>query len=279
MQLLFGGMSALPPLVDSHAHLDRFLHCGELDAVLERARAAGVVQIVTIGTEPEDWPLYRDLVPGLGGRVAYTAGLHPCSVDENWEVAVARLPEFFAGPAAAVGLGECGLDRFHLPKNDPEAAERIFGWQQAAFRAQLEIAKTVQGPLVVHSRGAFAETVAEIDASGLDWSRVVFHCFSEGEVEMAQLNARGGRGSFTGIITYKSAENVRQALVAQGLDRVMVETDCPYLTPEPHRGKPNEPALVALTAARAARELGVTLEEFANRSTANARAFYGLPNC
>lgn len=270
-------MAAIPWLIDTHAHLDRYHHKGDLGAVLARAQEAGVGQIVTIGTDPEDWRLYRDLVPTLGGRVAYTAGLHPCSVDEGWQRAVDALPGFFEGSDAAVGLGECGLDRFHLPKNDPEAAERIFAWQRAAFRAQLEIANTVSGPVVVHSRGAFAETVAEIDASGLDWARVVFHCFSEGALEMEVLRARGGRGSFTGIITYKSAENVRDALRLQGLDRLMVETDSPYLTPEPHRGKPNEPALVALTAAKAAQLLEVSLEKLAATSTANARAFFGLP--
>lgn len=273
-------MSALPQLIDTHAHLDRFHHRGELAAVLERARAAGVGQVVTIGTEPPDWALYRELVPGLGGRVAYTAGLHPCSVDENWEAALAELPRYFeaaGGAAVAVGLGECGLDRFHLPKNDTAAAERIFAWQLAAFRAQLQLAKQLRGPLVVHSRGAFAETVAEIDAAGFDWSRVVFHCFSEGEAEMRTLVARGGRGSFTGIITYKSAENVRAALRLQGLPRLMVETDSPYLTPEPHRGETNEPAHVALTAARAAQELGVPFADFAAATTANAQAFFGLP--
>ena len=269
-------MSDLPPLIDTHAHLDRFHQKGELAAVLERAQQAGVGQIVTIGTEPPDWKLYRELVPSLGGRVAYTAGLHPCSVDENWEEALAELPKHFEGNGAAVGLGECGLDRFHLPQNDPAAAERIFACQISAFRAQLELAKRVRGPLVVHSRGAFAESVAAIDASGFDWARVVYHCFSEGEPEMRVLLARGGRGSFTGIITYKKAENVRVALRAQGLARLMIETDSPYLAPEPYRGKLNEPAHVALTAARAAQELGVSLAAFAEQTSANARAFFGL---
>ena len=269
-------LMALPPLVDSHAHLDRFHHRGELPGVLERARAAGVIAIVAIGTEPPDWRLYRELVSQLGGFVAYTAGLHPCSVDEDWEAAVAQLDAYFTGPGTAVGLGECGLDRFHLPKHDPAAAERIFAWQSAAFRAQLELAKTIRGPVVVHSRGAFAECVAAIDAAGLDWARVVFHCFSEGESEMRTLLERRGRGSFTGIITYKNAENVRDALRAQGLPRLMLETDAPYLSPEPHRGKPNEPSYVALTAERAAQVLGLPLPELAEATTMNARAFFGL---
>ena len=266
-----------PQLIDTHAHLDRFHRRGDLGAVLERARAAGVVQIVTVGTEPEDWALYRELVPTLGGKVAYTAGLHPTSVDETWEAAVALLPRYFEGNGSAVGLGEFGLDRFHLPKDDPAEAERLFTRQLAAFRGQLDLAKRVRGPLIVHARGAFAETVAEIDASGVEWSRVVFHCFSEGEDEMRSLNARGGRGSFTGILTYKNAANVRASLRQQGLQRLLLETDAPYLPPEPHRGKSNEPAMIALTAARAAQELGVSLETLSAATTAQARAFFGLP--
>ena len=140
-----------------------------------------------------------------------------------------------------------GLDRFHLPKDAAEAA-RSFDAQRAAFAAGLQLARRLAVPVVVHSRGAFAECVAMIDASGVDWSRVVFHCFSEGAGEMETLRQRGGRGSFTGIITYKNAEAVRAAAQAQGLARLMIETDAPYLAPAPHRGKPNEPAFVRHTA-------------------------------
>ena len=90
---------------------------------------------------------------------------------------------------------------------------------------------------MIHSRGAFSECVAAIDASGVDWSRIVFHCFSEGEAEIRELARRGGRGSFTGILTYKNAESVRAAAKAQGLGRLMIETDAPFLAPVPHRGK------------------------------------------
>jgi len=174
-----------------------------------------------------------------------------------------------------VALGECGLDRFHLPK-DPEEAARIFGWQQAAFAAQLAIARRLDAPVVVHSRGAFAECVAMIDASGVDWRRVVFHCFTEGAAEVGELNRRRGVGSFTGILTYKTAEAVRAAARAQGLERFMLETDAPYLTPMPHRGKPNEPAFVRHTAEFAAGLFGVSPAELARISAGNARRFLGL---
>lgn len=264
-------------LIDTHTHLDGFAKRGETAAVLARAEAAGVTRMITIGTASDDWALYRGLAEAHPGKVFYTVGLHPCSVDGRWSEEVAQLEAFWQGAGARpVGLGECGLDRFHLPKDDPEAAERILGWQRSAFAAQLVLAERLGCPLVVHSRGAFSECVAMIDASGVDWSRVVFHCFVEGAAEMTELARRGGRGSFTGVVTYKNAEPVRAALREQGLERLMLETDAPYLTPVPHRGKPNEPALMLHTAEAAAAELGVSLDELAKKTTANARSFFGL---
>ena len=278
-------------LIDTHTHLESFARQGTLAGALERARAAGVEAMITIGTSPDDWELYRGLARehAADGFVRYTVGLHPCSVDGDWENAVAQIESFWgraATPLAAeartesapypVALGECGLDRFHLPKA-PAEAEKIFAWQRAAFEAQLAIAKKLGCPVVVHSRGAFAECVAMIDASGVDWRRVVFHCFTEGAAEMAELTRRGGFGSFTGILTYKTADNIRAAAKAQGLARFMLETDAPYLTPMPHRGKPNEPAFVRHTAEFAASQVfDVSYETLVQISTDNARRFFGL---
>jgi len=266
-------------LIDTHTHLESFHHRGTLPGALERAQAAGVEAMVTIGTATEDWALYRGLAARHPGFVHYTAGLHPCSVDERWPDQLAGLEAFWAGSAGPVpvALGECGLDRFHLPKDDAAAAERILGWQREALAAQLAMAKRLRCPVVVHSRGAFAECVGMLDTSGVDWTKVVFHCFTEGTAEMAELTRRGGDGSVTGILTYKTAENIRQAAKAQGLARLMVETDAPYLTPMPHRGKPNEPAFVRHTAEFAATEVfGVPFAELAAVTTATARAFFGL---
>ena len=116
-----------------------------------------------------------------------------------------------------------------------------------------------------------------MDASGVNWARVVFHCFTEGAAEIAELTRRGGRGSFTGILTYKSAAEVRAAARAQGLARLMLETDAPYLTPVPLRGQPNEPAFLRHTAAYAAAEVfGVSLDELAAVTSANVRRWLGL---
>jgi TatD DNase family protein len=163
-----------------------------------------------------------------------------------------------------------------LPK-DAAQADLIFAWQRAAFAAQLEIARRRACPVVVHSRGAFRDCIELIDASGVEWGRVVFHCFTEGEAELAELTRRGGCGSFTGILTYKNAAAVRTAARAQGLGRFMVETDAPYLTPLPHRGKSNEPAFVRHTAEFAAKEVfAVSFDELAAATTANARRFFGI---
>lgn len=263
-------------LIDTHTHLETFARQGTLPGALARAREAGVEAMITIGTGPDDWELYREIAREHSGLVRFTVGLHPCAVDEGWTAAVGQIEDFWR-EGRPVALGECGLDRFHLPKNDEVAAEKIFGWQRNAFAAQLEMAKRLGCPLVIHSRGAFQECVQMIDASGVDWTKVVFHCFTEGEAEMTELTRRGGFGSFTGIITYKSAGNIRAAARAQGLGRLMLETDAPYLTPMPHRGKPNEPAFVRHTAEFCATEVfGVGYEQLAEVTTANARRFFSI---
>jgi TatD DNase family protein len=291
-------------LIDTHTHLDSFARRGELPATLLRAGAAGLEGMIAIGTDTDDWTLNQDLADssrrlssaglakehgttGASGvtpaatvmAVHYTVGLHPCNVGADWAERVAQLEGFWRGaglrPALPVALGETGLDRFHLPK-EPAEAEMVFGWQKAAFSAQLLLAKRLGCPLVVHSRQAFSECVAMIDAAAIDWSRVVFHCFTEGPAEMAELKRRGGFGSFTGVVTYKNAEGVRAAALAQGLERLMIETDAPFLTPMPLRGKPNEPAFLRHTAEYCAGLFGVSHERLAEVTTANARRFFGL---
>lgn len=277
-------------LIDTHTHLDSFARRGELPAVMQRAGEAGLEAMVAIGTDTDDWSLYRDLASSsrretagasgvtaaaTGVAVHYTVGLHPCSVGEDWAGRFAQLEDFWREAPYPVALGETGLDRFHLSK-DPAGAERILGWQKSAFAEALALAKRLRCPLVIHSRGAFQECVEMIDESGVEWGRVVFHCFTEGPAEMAELMKRGGYGSFTGVITYKNAGTVRAAALAQGLERLMIETDAPYLTPMPHRGKPNEPAYLRHTAEFCAGLFGVGYEELAAVTTANAKRFFGL---
>ena len=262
-------------LIDSHCHLLGFQKKGELDAVINRAIAAGVTRFITVGTSPEDWVPYREMSATRSGQIDYTVGLHPCYVDDQWNDAVSQISTFFMPPHAPVALGEIGLDYFHLPK-DPIAAGEQMLHQEAAFRQQLSLASELTLPVIIHSRNAFDDTFRTIDESGVDWSRIVFHCFSYGPEEMAKINERGGRGSFTGILTYKNAAEVRDALRHQGVDHLMLETDCPYLTPEPHRGKPNEPAYLANIAERAAQALAMPAEVIAQHTTINVKKFFNL---
>jgi TatD DNase family protein len=279
-------------LIDTHTHLDGYDRAGTLPAVISRARAAGVEAMIAIGTGTDDWDLNRGYARENPGVVHYTVGLHPCGVEDGWEKALAQMEGFWGGAQASrlqtggaggtpalprpVALGEIGLDRFHLPK-EPAEAETVFARQRTAFAEGLGLAKRLDCPVVIHSRGAFKECVDMIDASGVDWTKVVFHCFAEGEAEVKELTKRGGLASFTGILTYKNAPNVRAAAKAQGLARLMVETDAPYLTPMPNRGKPNEPAFVRHTAEYAANEVfNVPYDELAAVTTANARKFFGI---
>lgn len=262
-------------IVDSHTHLHSFALKGVLDETLEAAAEAGLERLVTVGTDTDDWDFYADLAERYS-QIDYTVGIHPCHVEADWEDAFSLIEPFWSRAGKPVALGEIGLDRFHLPRNDEAAAKEIFALQVAACEAQLQLAKQLDAPVVIHSRGAFEECVELIDASGVDWTKVVFHCFSEGPGEMKQLLDRGGFGSFTGVITFKNAESVREAAKLQGLDRLMIETDAPYLAPMPKRGKPNEPAYLAYTAAYCAELFGVSPEEFAEKTTARAKAFYGL---
>ncbi|NQY32863.1 MAG: TatD family hydrolase [Coraliomargarita sp.] len=262
-------------LIDSHCHLQGFQQKGELSAVLERARAASVQHFITVGTSLKDWVAYRELSAAHPENIHYTVGLHPCYVDAEWNDSVSQLSTFFMPPEMPVAFGEIGLDYFHLPKDPVEAGELMLH-QEAAFRQQLSIASEQDVPIIIHSRNAFDDTLRMIDESPVDWSKVVFHCYSYGPNEMVKLLERGGRASFTGIITYKNAPQVREALRLQGVERLMLETDCPYLTPEPHRGKPNEPAFVKHIAERAAEALAIPIEQLAEQVCANTKAFFNL---
>lgn len=261
--------------IDTHCHLARFYHQGELDAVLERAASAGVSRMICIGTCLEDWGVYRKLARLHPERIYWSAGLHPCYVDDSYTDQLAALGSFFIGERPPVAVGEIGLDYFHLPK-DPAQAETLKQQQEIAFKNQLDLAYQLDLPVVIHSRGAFERTVQIIDESPVNWQRVVFHCFSEGAEEMRIVSERGGRASFTGIITFKKGDNVREALRGQGAERLMLETDSPYLAPEPHRSKTCEPAMVALTGQRAALELCQSPEVLAATTTANAISFFNL---
>jgi len=274
------------PFTDTHTHLSYFAqsHDGDcsnrLEGVLERAHQNGVHQLITIGTGIEDWEKNKQLSLSFGHKVQifYTVGLHPCEVSENWQKDLHILREHLETNRSCpslIGLGEIGLDGFHLP-TDAHQRSIIEQRQLEAFQAQLELAKCYDLRVVIHSRERFKTCLELIDASGIPGKRLVFHCFSEGSDEIDALLDRGIKASFTGTITYKNAHHTRLALLRQGLERLMLETDAPYLTPVPFRGKMNEPSYLTHTAQACAQLCGVSLKKVSEHTQAAVQAFWGI---
>lgn len=257
-------MTGTAALFDSHLHLTDQRFGGDVGEVLASARDAGVREMVTVGTGPDDARRARDLAAREEGVWA-TAGVHPHRASVFDDRAAARLEELLGAPEV-VAVGESGLD-YHY-ENSPRAAQR------ESFRAHLEMARRSGLPLVVHSRDADEETARLLREDGGD-VRGVLHCFTGGDALLDTALEAGWYVSFSGIVTFGSfdgGDRVRR--VPAG--RVMVETDSPYLAPEPERGHRNEPACVAHTCRRVAEMRGEDPEETAARTRANARTFYGL---
>ena len=257
-------------LIDTHAHLDYEDFAGDFDAVLQRAREAGVGRIVTIGTSVES---SRRAV-ALAERHAMihaVVGVHPtCAEDAPADVAGA-LRELAAHPRVAA-IGETGLDYHRLPP-EPETAAAQKRTQARVFRAQLDLAAEAGFNVVIHQRDAWEDTLAILrDYTGR--LRGVFHCFGGTPTQADEVLALGHLVSFTGIATFKNAAVVRETAAYVPADRFMVETDCPYLAPVPYRGKRCEPAHTRETAVAVAQVRGETLEALAAQTTANAEAFF-----
>ena len=259
-------------LIDSHAHLDFAEYGADLDATVARARAAGLVHVVVIGQWREGAGMEgaRDAVALARrdrGFFSATAGVHPHDAARAAEADFAAL-ELLCADSSVVAVGECGLD-FHYDRSPREV-------QRAVFIRQLRLARKLQKPVVVHTREADLET-AEILAAELGPDGGVIHCFTSDWAAAQPYLALGMSLSFSGVLTFKNAEPVREAARRAPLDRLLVETDCPFLAPLPHRGKRNEPAWVALTAARLAELRGLPLAELELATTANARRALRLP--
>ncbi len=245
--------------------------------VLERARRSEVSKMVTVGTSQKDWYTYRQLCEHNPSEIYYSAGLHPGYVNHVWEEQVSCLVDIWKSNLTPIALGEVGLDYFRLPSNKA-LAEEIVVHQKNAFREQLKIGIKLETSLIVHSRNAFNDCVQIIDESGFDWNRVVFHCFSEKAEQIKKLGERGGWVSFTGILTYKANEDLRDAFLKHGIDRLMIETDSPYLTPVPVRGKENEPAFLKYLGKFAAELAGMHEKEFSEKIFKNTKRFYQIGN-
>jgi TatD DNase family protein len=248
-------------LIDSHAHLDEY---EDRDAVVARAREAGLVHVVVIG----QWPRARETVDFARQDRSFfsaTAGIHPHDASQG---DLAELERLCAEPDV-VAVGECGLD-FHYDRSPRDV-------QRDVFVRQLRLAKNLRKPVVVHTREADVET-AEILAHELGPDGGVVHCFTSDWIAAQRYLSLGMYISFSGVLTFRNADAVREAAQKTPLDRILVETDCPFLTPVPHRGRRNEPAYVVLTAARLAELRGLPLAEVERATVANSRAALRLPS-
>ncbi len=253
-------MSQPPAIVDSHCHLDFADFDGEVDDVIARAAAAGVTRMVTICTRLANEPKVRGIAEAHDG-VFYAAGIHPMSVEKQPLVSVDDLVALARHPKM-VGIGETGLDYHYTP----ESAEL----QRQSLRIHIDAARETGLPLIIHARDA-DEDMAAILAEGYRNGAYscVMHCFSSGAGLAKAALDLGFYLSKSGIAAFPKSGDLRDIFATAPLDRILVETDSPYLAPPPHRGRRNEPAYTAHTAKVGAEVFGVSYEEFAAATSAN----------
>lgn len=248
------------PLVDSHCHLDFPDFADDFDAVIDRARLAGVTRMVTICTKLANEPRVRAMAERVDG-LFYAAGVHPMSVADHPPVSVEDLTAL-AGHPKMVGIGETGLD-YHYT-GDSAAA------QADSLRIHIEAARRTGLPLIIHARDAdadMARILTEEHRAGA--YSCVMHCFSSGAALAEAALDLGFYLSFSGIAAFPRSTELRTIFANAPVDRILVETDSPYLAPPPHRGRRNEPGFVAHTALVAAALYDMTPEEFGAQSSAN----------
>ncbi len=254
-------MTPEPPVIaDSHCHLDFADFNGELDQIIARAHAAGVRRMVTICTRLRHEPNVRAIAE-THPSVFYAAGMHPMSVAEEPAVALGDLLALAAHPKF-VGIGETGLD-YHYSRTSADA-------QATSLRVHIRAAQETGLPLIIHARDA-DDDVARILTEGYREHAYtcVMHCFSSGPALARAALDMGFYLSMSGIAAFPKSDALRAIFAAAPIDRIVLETDSPYLAPPPHRGRRNEPAYTAFTAAAGARVFGLSDADFAARTTAN----------
>jgi TatD DNase family protein len=256
-------------LFDTHCHLDDPRLLGELDAVLDRAQEAGVRRITTIGCANDVASVTKaiEIAQEHPDRISATVGVHPHDAKHLDDEVLDAILE--AGvDASVVAIGETGLD-FHYDHSPHDA-------QEEAFRKQIAIAKELRKPLVIHTRSAPKQTLQILREERAKDVGGIIHCFSEDASFAAAALDLGFVSSFSGIVTFNKAIAVQEAALKQPADALLVETDAPYLAPIPRRGKRNEPAYVAYTAARIAELRGVDPEALAQTTYENALRIFGI---
>jgi TatD DNase family protein len=255
-------------MVDSHCHLDNDTFALDLPAVLTRAREAGVHRMICVGSGQDVGSARSSVALAVEEPDVYaTVGVHPHDVarmnEVDWEVlaGLARLPR-------VVGVGETGLD-YHYDHSPRDA-------QQTAFRRFIALARVVGRPVVSHVREAHADAAEILRAERAADVGGVIHCFTGGVEDARSYLDIGHYLSFSGIVTFKNADEIRDAARFAPLDRILVETDAPYLAPMPYRGKRNEPAFVARTLEALARLRGISIEDADRATTENAQRLFAI---
>jgi TatD DNase family protein len=244
--------------VDSHCHLDDPKFDADRESVIERALAAGVTRLLAIGTGngPPDLEVALRLADRYPSIYA-TIGVHPHDASKATEETFAQLRDLAAHPKV-LAIGEIGLD-YHYDFSPRDV-------QRAVFDRQLSLAADARKPIVIHTREAWDDTLAQIDSLPRGG---IMHCFTGDPSQARQALDRGFHLSFGGVLTFPKAESLREAAALAPDDRILIETDCPYLAPVPHRGKRNEPAFVVETARRLAQVRNTTPEHIAELTTQN----------
>lgn len=253
--------------IDSHAHLF-FCDHAETSDILHRARKSGVKKLITVSTDDTNWEINRSLA--LNDKdIFFSLGLHPHTASRYPECA-ASLARYFENtvPERCVAIGETGLD-FHYDLSPRDI-------QIDVFESQLALANRLNLPVIIHTRDAFIEVFSIIRRMGLPQAGGVMHCFSGNEAQATEAIDLGLHISFSGILTFKNATEVREAARKAPLDRILLETDCPYLSPEPYRGKPNEPCRLPIIAQQLGALRNLTIEEVGYATYHNTTRLFRL---
>ena len=252
---------------DTHAHLS-MLDQASIEQILLRAKMQGVKRIITVSTSEENWEANRQFAEEHEG-VYYSLGLHPHDAI-RWPECAASLDGYFKSsiPKKCVAIGEMGLDFYY------EFSPREI--QTDVFESQMQLAKRVGLPIIVHCRDSFEVLFSSTRKVGLGKRGGVMHCFTGNTDQAKEALSLGFKISFSGILTFKNSHALRETAKQIPQSEILIETDCPYLTPMPFRGKPNEPSYVVLTAEVLASTLSKSVEEIAQLTTENAVTFFAL---
>lgn len=259
-------------LIDAHAHLDIEHFADDQAATIQRAKEIGVERILNVGVDPARWDSSLKLARNYPGYIFLALGLHPTDILQsgNPDAALERLVKIIGeNPGLVVGLGETGLDYYH--EDVPPAVQKVY------FERQIELAAKLDLPLVIHCRDAMPDLLAILKKKAVG-HKIMMHCFSGTLDEANQCMALGEEVfiSIAGPVTFAKAFERHEVAKAVPLERMLVETDCPFLTPHPFRGKRNEPARVRLVAEKIAELKGITYDEVAAQTGRNVQRLFGI---